>query len=399
MLQPDGSGQCPYSAYAELRSADPIHRTPDGVWIVSQYDAYTTLLRDPRISRHQAALKETGDTAGAREDIKEAVAAFPYMILNQDGEGHMRLRRFLRNVFLPSFVEAWRPRIEAVAKDVVDHALTLDTFDFVQEIGYPIPERIMSDLVGIPDSHRAIWAGWSKAMTRFSRAKGNNAPDVAVVQDAMGKFHDYMKNFIAERKAAGTIDGDDMLSVLVRAREEKDFLTDEELVSNMVALTQAAHETTANLMSNTMSILLQDTALMERVRADLDLLPRVVDETLRTESPSVSVLPRTPLEDIDYDGVIIPKGDRIIFLTAAANRDPARFDRPEEFDIDRENLDRHVGFGAGPHICIGQHLGRLEVVTALREILPRMPNLKLIEKPVFVTGRARHLERLMVRNA
>lgn len=398
-IQPDGSGQCPYDAYARLRELEPIHRTPDGIWVVTGYKAYVDLLRDPRISRWEAARQEMGDPAQAPAEVREAVAAFPYMLINRDGDDHQRMRKLISRVFLPGQVESWRPRIEEIAREVVDRALTLDTYDFVQEVGYALPERVMTDLIGVPDSDRAIWSGWSRDITRFSRARGGEAADLVPVQQAMANFYNYMRDHVRARRVAGTREGrNDILDILIRAEDEGDKLSEVELVASMVTLTQAAHETTANLVPNGMAVLLAERALYERLVADPGLVEKAVEEMLRTASPSPAALPRMATVDIAYGGVTIPKGARISFMHSAVNRDPAVFDDPDRFDPERERLSRHVAFGAGAHNCLGQYLGRIEAVTLVREVVTRIHGLTMVEQPRYVTGRARHLERLMVRN-
>ncbi|MFZ4602686.1 MAG: cytochrome P450 [Caulobacterales bacterium] len=397
VLEHDGSAQCPYAAYAELRRAAPVYRAPQGIWIVTDYETYNTLLRDRRISRSVAAKTEMGVAPpDATPDEKAALDSFPHMMINQDGEDHQRVRRLIRGAFLPAYVESWRPRIEEVAREVVDDALKLGAFDFVEHVGYPLPERIMTDLIGVPDGHRSIWAGWSRAITRFSRAEGDRAPDITAVRAAMTNFYVYMRDLVLKRRTEGDYSGEDMLSVLIRAEEEGDRLSDTELVATMITLTMAAHETTANLISNGIATILKDRSHFEKLEANLDLVPQAVEEMLRTDSPSPAVLPRVATDDIQVKGVTIPKGERIVFLTSAINRDPAVFDNPDTFDMMRPDIARHLAFGSGPHICIGQHLARLESITMFREVLTRMPNLRLTEEPRFSAGRARHLEKLMV---
>lgn len=398
-IQPDGSGQCPFPAYARLRELAPIHRTPDGIWLVTGYKPYLDLMRDPRISRQEAAKAEMGNPADAPEHIREAIAAFPNMLINQDGENHLRLRRLISKVFLPGQVESWRPLIEKTAREVVDRALTLDEYDFVTEVGYPLPERVMTDLIGVPQSDRAIWSGWSRDISKFSRARGGQAADLAGVQSAMASFYGYMCDLVRERQKSPKVDGSDILSIMIRAEEEGDRLSEVELVSSMVTLTQAAHETTANLVPNGVTALLLQRELYEQLVADPTLVEKAVEEMLRTHSSSPATLPRVALEDIEYKGVTIPKGERISFLTNAANRDPASFEAPDDFNPLRPGLSRHLAFGAGAHNCLGQHLARIEAVTLVREVVTRIPNLRLMEVPRYGNGRARHLERMLVRNS
>ncbi len=224
VMQPDGSGQCPYEAFAALRAIAPLYRTQDGVWIITGHEAYTKLLRDPRISRQEAARSEFGDPAGCPAHVREAIESFPDMMINQDGASHARIRRLVRTAFLPAYVESWRPRIAQIAREVVDHASTLDVFDFVEEVGYPLPERVMTELIGVPEGDRSIWAGWSRAITRYSRAKGGQSADITGVQEAMAKFYAYMRDTVRARRASGDYAGNDMLAVLIRAEEESDRL-------------------------------------------------------------------------------------------------------------------------------------------------------------------------------
>jgi cytochrome P450 len=399
VIFPDGSIQNPYPGYAELRAIAPVYRTRSGIWLVTGYKPYTEIARDKRVSRADAARTEMGDIDALPEDLRPAIRAFAGMIINQDDPGHFRVRKIVRHAFLPDYAKAWIPQVKSIARQVVGAAAEMEEFDFLTEVGYRLPEIVMTDLIGVPHTDRHLFAGWSHDIVSFSRVTGGRAPDIDRVRQAMKNFHGYTVKIVQERRARGDMDGEDMLSVLLRAEDEGDRLGNDELIGSMMALIQASHETTANLVGNAMYHLLDKPHLMAELRGDRSLIPAAVEEFLRYESSSHSLLPRAATQDIEISGVTIPAGGRISLLTAAANRDPEVFENPDEVSFHRGPRERHVAFGGGPHSCLGQNLARIEAVAMLEEIVETLSGHELKEQPRFASGRGRALESLRIGRA
>jgi cytochrome P450 len=396
VIYPDGSAQNPYADYARLRAIAPVYQVRTGTWVITGYKEYTQLVRDKRISRAAAARTEMGDITKQPEELHEALSGFAAMLINQDDPGHLRIRKLIRNVFLPANAQSWLPRTRAIAKDAVDQVMGLERFDFLEHVAYVLPETVMTDLTGIPHTDRHLWADWSRQIVRFSRATGDRAPDLARTQQAMKSIYDFMAALVDNRRAANTLDGDDIVSVLMRAEEDGDKLSRNELVGAIVMLAQAAHETVANLTGNAMFHLLQRPHLLKALHDNPALIAPAIEEMLRFESSSHNLLPRMATEDIEIGDVTIRAGEKVMFLTAAANRDPAAFSDPDEMRFDRPETERQIGFGGGPHSCLGQNLARIELTAIFEQIAERLWNYEIKEPARFITGRARGLEQLVI---
>jgi cytochrome P450 len=262
-----------------------------------------------------------------------------------------------------------RPRIEEIADDLVDRVAPDGQMELVDDFAFPLPIIVIAELLGIPAEDRDRFRVWSNSfllppLTDELREQFLRHTD---------EFVAYLDVLFAERRAQPS---DDLLSALVRAEEHGDRLSENELYSMAVLLIVAGHETTVSLITNAVLALLGQPDELERLQADPSLMRNAVEELLRYDSPVERTIARWVTEDTQLGGQSIARGDLVIAVVGSANRDDAQFPDADVLDLGR-TANRHVGFGRGPHFCLGAPLARLETEIALETLLRRLPNLRL----------------------
>ena len=266
-------------------------------------------------------------------------------LLAKDGDDHRRLRRLVSKAFTPRMIEQLRPRIQELADDLVDRVAHRGHMELVDEFAFPLPITVIAELLGIPGEDQRPFREWSNtfvtpALTPEQREIGARHT---------GEFVAYLDDLFARRRLEPT---SDLVSALVRAEDEGDHLSQHELYSMVVLLIVASHETTVSLITNGVLALLTHPEELTRLRADPSLMPSAVEELLRYESPVERTITRWATADVELGGATIGRGDFVIAVNGSANRDPARFPNPDVLDLARGD-NRHVGFGRGPHFCLG----------------------------------------------
>jgi cytochrome P450 len=337
----------PYPLFDELRKT-PVLRRQDGSYVVSTYRDVTALISDPRISASGGA----GDS-----------------FIALDPPEHDRLRRLATSHFDQS--AAIRPKLERIITGLIDQLQGRDQVDIIDDLAYPYPVTVICELLGVPHQDEPRFHPWAEAIiTELDPRPGQE--DAA--DRARAEMGEYMSGLIERYRAAP---GPGLLSEL--AAEEG--MSTESIVATARLLLIAGHETTVNLTANGMLTLLRHPRILDRLRGDPDLAVPLVEELLRYEPP-VQLVPGfyVALDDIDVAGTTIPKGARIIYALAAANRDPDRFADPGRFDPDRPD-NQHFGFFHGIHYCFGAALARQEVQVALAELARRLENPRLLQEP------------------
>jgi len=412
-FQPDGAGeQCPrhqlaallsdhssigdpYPLLSWLRENDPVAEA-SGMHFVTRYDDAMTVYRDQRFSRQRQAIAEVraniGDPDG--DDIlRQACDALTAMLIHRDQPDHRRLRRILEVAFKPTRIIEWLPRVEAVTDELIAGVEGKQSFDLLHELAYPLPEKVICELMGVPHEDHGLWGMWTETVGGAARTYQPGAEQMAAVRDAQRNFYLYFRDLVKERSKNL---GDDLVSMLIRVESEGDRLSELEVLGTLQLLIMAGHDTTANLIGNGMYELLRHPDQYRSLREDPDLVVNAVEEILRYASPSHWSLPREALEDVEMGGNVVPAGCPVVVALNAANRDPAIFDEPERFDIRRKN-NRHIAFAVGPHFCLGNQLARQEARIMLHAIVTRLPELKLAETPVLRRNFIRALSSLPVR--
>lgn len=368
----------PFPLYAALRERAPIHRNDLGFWVLASYADCLAVLRDRRSSSDSLNIDTERLPEGFRTPVAEDDTVAQAMLemrpfLFRDPPDHTRLRGLVSKAFTPKVVESLRARTQRAVDELLDAALEAGEVDLVDALAYPLPVRVICDLLGVPHTDHEIFREWSDALARgldpdfLLTAEVIEARSQAIVQ-----FSQYFFELLAARRRHP---GDDFLSQLAAAEDGGAVLSEGELLSTCILLLVAGHETTVNLIGGGTLALLRHPDQWARFRTDPDVNRAAVEEMLRYVSP-VQLTGRTFLEDCEFGGVEFRAGDFAMLLLGSANHDPTRFDEPEEFDIGR-NPNPHLGFGFGIHHCLGAPLARMETQVALNSLARRAPSLSL----------------------
>ena len=362
----------PYPRYAELREDEHLHRTPDGLWVLTRYDDVLAAVRDARLSSHP---RHSPDRRRGREDAAEIPligdGTIEIMLL-ADAPDHTRLRRLANKAFTPRAVEALRPRIIELVDGMLDVAAERGTFDVMADLAEPLPVMVICDLLGVPVEDQDQFKPWSEAIGRMLDPDVDQAALDKAVPAVMG-FVQYFAALIEERRTAPR---DDLLSALILAESEGEKLTQPELFAMIILLFIAGHETTTNLIGNGTFALLRNPAELDALRADPDgLAVAATEELLRYDAP-VQVTARTATEDLEVNGLALAKGESVICGLAAANRDPRYVDEPETLRL-AQGKASHLSFSNGMHYCLGAPLARLEGQLAFSAMARRFPTMEL----------------------
>jgi cytochrome P450 len=359
----------PYPTYGRLRAEDPVHRTPLGLWVLTRYEDVALVLRDPRFSREGL---ETA-FAGVDGEAAESGRRQPSM-LYRDPPDHTRLRAAVSRTFTPRAMEAWRPRIQQVVDERLDRVQGAGAMDVIADLAAPLPVAVIGELLGVPSEDRASLVGLSADVARSLDALPVPA-DRGLVERGRTARHElgaYFRHLVAARRCRPE---NDLVSRLIAATDQGYPLSEEELVSMAVLLAVAGHETTTHLIGNGVLALLRHPEQLARLRAEPGLSPSAVEELARYDGP-VQRTWRVTTTAVELGGRTVSAGALVVAVLGAANRDPARFPKPDRLDVSRTD-NAHVSFGAGVHHCLGVTLARIETAIAIGTLLRRMPRLQL----------------------
>lgn len=363
--------QNPYPFYAELRARCPVfHWEQLGQWCFASYEDVSTLLRDRRFGRkilHLATREELG-----WPDPPEHLLPFyrfeEHALLEVEPPVHTRLRGFINPSFLPRQIERLRPEVEQLAHELIDRFAANGSTDLITAFAEPIPVMVIARFLGVPDDMAPQILAWSHDMVAMYQARRDHAIEERAVSATVA-FTAYMRGLVTERRR---LPADDFLSQLVTARDDHGTaLTDDELVTTAILLLNAGHEATVHSLGNGVQALLRHSSAAHFLADPA----RCSEEMLRFDTP-LHMFKRYALEDLEYQGVALKKGDQVGLLLASANRDEAKFAAAADF-IPLRSPNPHVSFGAGIHYCVGAPLARLEMQTALRVLFERLPRLRL----------------------
>ena len=371
LVTPEGQAD-PYPCYARMRSEARVSRTAFGPYVVNGYQECLGVLRDPRLGRGMGIEDtSTGIFSDAGTRRGEFMDGAQHNMLMADPPDHTRLRRLVSRSFTPRQVDRLRPAIQHLVDDLLDTMAARGEVDFMAEFALPLPMDVIGELVGVPASERAALQPFVRAAAKgIEPVLSEEEVDASI--DAIVYLAEYFTGLLDERRRQPR---DDLLSALVQARESDDRLTDDEITSTAILLFSAGFETTTNLLGNGLLALLRHPAQLDDWRRHPDIAPTAVEELLRFDSP-VQFNLRTALEPADLLGEPLERGDRIVVLQGAGNRDPARFDRPDELHLRRAD-NTPLSFGWGIHHCIGAPLARMEGEIAFNALLARFPTMEL----------------------
>ncbi|WP_257449359.1 cytochrome P450 [Archangium lipolyticum] len=368
----------PLPLYRELRERAPVYWSePIHSWLVTRHEDVVAGFRDPRLSANRTVFFEHQVQSLGPDSVSAFMRVIRDQMFMKDGSEHIRLRRNINPGFTAQSLDTWRPAIRRTMEQLLERVMPRGRMDLVKEISYELPPLVIAELLGIPAEDRERFRAWSKPMADFS----SPAPDADMrvlaheVNRATMAFREYLMAVVEERRRAP---GRDVLSQMVSA-EEDGKLSTEEVVANAILLVFAGHTTTTDQLSNAVYDLLTHPEQLQALRGNPALLGQTLEECIRF-SPAVPGIGRVAVEDFELRGQKIRKGSHVMFLLAAANRDPEVFSQPDRFDISRDSAQtRHLSFGFGPHQCIGSGLARRELEIALELLFQRLPGLRLDE--------------------
>jgi len=390
----------PHKLLHAVRARGRVERDVVGVWMATHHADCSSGLRSNQLSRE---VQRSPGYAQLRPFIADSTlerTCERWMLLN-DPPVHTRLRRLVNAAFKPAVVQALRTRVAAITAELLAALPEGDdaTFDLMPTLAQPLPVRVICDVLGLPADDFAQTKQWADALALIVEPVIRRAERVAA-DSAAAEMVEYLRAHIARHRAVG--ERDDLLGTLVAAHDaDHGALSEDELLGNLILLFVAGHETTTNLLGNGLLTLLRHPQALARLRADPQAMPGAVDEMLRYES-SVNMVVRHVVEPYAIGDSVVPSGDAILFMTGAANRDPAVFADPDRFDIAR-SPNPHLAFGAGIHYCVGAPLARLEAEVAFEQLLRHRPALALARPDEAPAWRKlinlRGLETLPLRNA
>jgi cytochrome P450 len=354
----------PFPHLARMRASFPVNETPVGLWRLFRYRDCVRVLRELPCGVRRADGSATGMAMGG------AGPSGGQFMLQQDPPNHTRLRKLVSKAFTPRAVERWRPRVREIVGELLAPAFDAGRFDLVAGLAHPLPSQLICEMLGVPVVDRERFTHWTAVATHLLRGVFLTGEERARVEAAAGELATYFQGLIAERR--GRL-GDDLLSVLIRAEEEGDRLTPEELLIQSIGLLVAGFETTVGLISLGAKNLIDHPDELGKLRSRPELAASAVEECMRFESP-VGMTTRVLHADAEFDGRTLRKDTTVWLSIWSANRDPARFPEPERFDVERRD-NEHLGFGGGTHLCLGAHLARMEAQEALGALAARTKEL------------------------
>jgi cytochrome P450 len=355
----------PEEAHQLIRQArlqGPIALGPHGPEVLS-YELVRKVLRDPRFRMPKGiALAAQGITSGPVWD--KATAG----LLSRDGADHNRLRRLVSKAFTPRSTARLKDTIVECITELVDPVTSTGRCDVVADIARRYPIAIISGLLGAPRHDWQLFSDWADDI--FKLLTWNVANETPVIMAAFDELDAYIGDMIARRRHSLT---DDLVSELIRAEDDGDRLTADELLMLAEGLLMAGTDTTRNQLSAAVQALCDHPEQWDLLAARPELAPQAVEELMRY-NPVIFGTFRQSVEDVELDGVTVPAGTHLLVNTASANRDAAVYDGPDRLDITREGPAGMLTFGGGIHYCLGAHLARAELAEALTVITRRLPN-------------------------
>lgn len=388
----------PYPVYASLRQRTPIFRCAElSMTLVTRCEDIRALLLDSRLGRTRDHVLPREEVERQRREAHwERLPNYSRYVrtnlLETEGAEHARLRRVVSAALDPRRIRQLRSRVQQVVDEMLATLVPRGRMDFLEDLAVPLPVFMIAELLGWPAAERHRLRPWSADIVR-PYERNATAADEARAEAATSEFAAMIGDLAEQRRAQPR---DDLLSALAATLGRDDGLSRDEVIATCMLLLNAGHEATVNAAGNGLLALLKHPQQLERLRADPSLTPKAVEEIIRYDAP-LQLFHRHVLEDVEIGGVRLASGDTVGLLYGSGNRDPAAFERVDEFDVGRQP-NRHLGFGTGTHFCLGAPLARLELEVLFGTMLLRLPRLQLADpRPQYRTGLVfRGLQRLPV---
>jgi cytochrome P450 len=361
--------ECPFDYYQALREEGGVFRVPDrNFFLVSRYDLVVKVVKDTDTFSSKTGVQVPSAADGSHRPSEGVVRT----LLTADPPEHRLYRSLVNKAFSLKRVSSWESRIRMIADELIDDFTARGSCEVNYDFAVPLPLIVIIEALGLPLNMLRQFKTWSDTISHLGGMLSEQ--EMVRVQALRRDFSAWVDDIIAERKLNL---GDDFISDLIRARlKDKRPLDDAELNSIVLQFLVAGNETTTNTITSGMLLLLQHPGQMKLVQEDRSLIPNLVEEVLRIESP-VQTHFRYATKATELNGVKIPEGAGVGVMYGCANRDKAHFSHPETFDVQRKNASRHLSFSQGIHFCPGAPLARLESVIAFEQLFKRLQNFQL----------------------
>ncbi|OOZ84550.1 cytochrome P450 [Bacillus cereus] len=360
-----------YEIYKESRKVQPVlfvNKTELGAeWLITRYEDALPLLKDSRLKKDPANVFSQ-DTLNVFLTVDNGDHLTTHM-LNSDSPNHNRLRSLVQKVFTPKMIAQLEGRIQDIADDLLNEVERKGSLNLVDDYSFPLPIIVISEMLGIPKEDQAKFRIWSHAVIAYPET----SEEIKETEKQLSEFITYLQYLVDMKRKEPK---EDLVSALILAESEGHKLSARELYSMIMLLIVAGHETTVNLITNTVLALLENPNQLQLLKENPKLIDAAIEEGLRYYSPVEVTTSRWADEPFQIHDQTIEKGDMVVIALASANRDETVFENPEVFDITRGN-NRHIAFGHGSHFCLGAPLARLEAKIAITTLFERMPELQI----------------------
>jgi cytochrome P450 len=376
----------PFAMFERLREKSPVHYVDSaGVWLVTRYADICEVARNPTVfsslqatgphgHRRRAALQAL---AADSAEMRTALAAGAFrdrepVLLRCDPPRHTAQRKLVNKAFSPARVRQIEDTVSGICDRLIDAVLDTGRMELVSDLAAPLPITVIAGALGVADGDLPTFKQWSDALAASIGNDDLSGAQVLAQITSQAAFAQYFTEVIADRRRRPQ---DDLISDLVHASIDGECLSQDELLTMFAQFLIAGNETTTTHITATVLLLLEQPDLMTRCRAEVGLVPRLVEESLRVESP-IAGLYRTALADAEVGGVAVPAGSHLLLCYGSGNRDPDQYADPDTVDLERAGEGAHLAFGQGPHFCLGSALSRAESRIALTALLTRTTNLR-----------------------
>lgn len=369
-----------YDIYKQLRNEAPVCWNEEmKSWFITRHaDMTTNLPGDRFISSQVIPLKMNNLEKGEDQHFKDIIDIIKTWMVYHDRPDHTELRGYMNRAFLVNEIELITPEIKKIVATIIDRVLEghTESFDFVEEIAHPIPAMVLCKMLGIPGAEVDKFIKWSDDIALFMQNfVVSHVPSKEISEQVRGsvkEIYAYLSNAIAERRKEKK---NDLLSRLISETPGVNGeLTDDQLIAQTMHLIFGGHKIPQFVLSNSLHLLFKNPEILNMLKKDMSLLPKVLDETMRLEGP-IQYIVRHASADIELHGKQIKKNDSVYFFLASAGRDERVFAHPDQMDITRKGF-RHMAFGGGYHTCIAAAFARAEIMEILKEVISRCPDIQ-----------------------
>jgi cytochrome P450 len=362
----------PYPYFHQLRKEDSIYWNERwNGWIFTRYHDINKLLMDPRFTSERIKPSKNMPEQMVLDMASTYEVLSKWMVFS-DPPNHTRIRMLVNKAFTPKAVEEMRPFMNEITDYLLQQVESTRKMDVIRDYAFLLPILVISKMLGLPDEDRDLLKQWSDDLLLlvFGAVKETNRHERA--KNGMQQMVYYLENVVQARQKNPQ---NDLITSLVNAKERGDALSMGEVISTCTLLIFGGHETTTNLIANGLYSLLKNPDQLEKLRANPSLIHSAIEELIRFDGPSKAIM-RIAKEDVEIEDKKIKKGQRVLFMQNAANRDPEVFENPDKLDITRQS-NHHLGFGKGIHYCLGAPLARLESTVAINQVLKHLKNIRL----------------------